>query len=183
MAVNKNFVVRNGLEVSENLIYADDQQRRIGVGIITARYDLDVIGGIGATTVTSDGSIVTGLSTSNNNKIDGYSFKKIIIKKGFQTSLQFHIKKKETNFLFDGLALLYHSNSRAKKNNSKNIRFYKKKKLNRFSSVTIERNSIHRIKALSNLTLYEISTPELSDVVRVIDDSNRKNGRIIAEHQ
>ena len=72
MAVNKNFVVRNGLEVSENLIYADDQQRRIGVGIITARYDLDVIGGIGATTVTSEGSVVTGLSTSNNNKIDGY---------------------------------------------------------------------------------------------------------------
>ena len=70
--VNKNFVVRNGLEVSENLIYADDQQRRIGVGIITARYDLDVIGGIGATTVTSEGSVVTGLSTSNNNKIDGY---------------------------------------------------------------------------------------------------------------
>ena len=70
--VNKNFVVRNGLEVSENLIYADDQQRRIGVGIITARYDLDVIGGIGATNVTSEGSVVTGLSTSNNNKIDGY---------------------------------------------------------------------------------------------------------------
>ena len=70
--LNKNFVVRNGLEVSENLIYADDQQRRIGVGIITARYDLDVIGGIGATNVTSEGSVVTGLSTSNNNKIDGY---------------------------------------------------------------------------------------------------------------
>ena len=72
MAVNKNFVVRNGLEVSENLIYADDQQRRIGVGIITARYDLDVIGGIGATNVTSEGSVVTGLSTSNNHEIDGY---------------------------------------------------------------------------------------------------------------
>ena len=72
MAVNKNFVVRNGLEVSENLIYADDQQRRIGVGIITARYQLDVVGGIGATNVTSTGSVVTGLSTSNNNQIDGY---------------------------------------------------------------------------------------------------------------
>ena len=70
MAVNKNFVVRNGLEVSENLLYVDDEQRRIGVGIITARHELDVIGGIGATNITSTGSIITGLSTSNNNQID-----------------------------------------------------------------------------------------------------------------
>ena len=72
MAVNKNFVVRNGLEVSENLLYVDDQLRRVGVGIITARHELDVIGGIGATNITSTGSIITGFSTSNNNQIDGY---------------------------------------------------------------------------------------------------------------
>ena len=118
-----------------------------------------------------------------NNKQDGYSFKKIIIKKGFQTSLQFHVKKKETNFLFKGSALLYYSTSKAKKNNIKDINFYKKKKLNKFSSITVDRNSIHRIKAINDITLFEISTPELSDVVRVIDDSNRKNGKITSEHQ
>ena len=118
-----------------------------------------------------------------NNKHDGYSFKKIIIKKGFQTSLQFHKKKKETNFLFDGSALLYYSNFKAKKNNNNDIKSYKRKKIQKFSSITVDRNSIHRIKAISNITLYEISTPELSDVVRILDDSNRKDGKIFSEHK
>lgn len=118
-----------------------------------------------------------------NNKNDGYSFKKILIIKGFQTSLQFHKKKKETNFLFDGSALLYYSNFKAKKNNSYDIKNYKRKKIAKYSSITVDRNSIHRIKAVSNITLYEISTPELSDVVRILDDSNRKDGKIFSEHK
>ena len=58
MAVNKNFVVKNGLEVNENLILADADTGRVGVGTTTPDFTLDVNGGIGATTIT-----ITGFST------------------------------------------------------------------------------------------------------------------------
>ena len=32
MGVDKNFVVKNGLEVSENLIYADADTQKVGIG-------------------------------------------------------------------------------------------------------------------------------------------------------
>ena len=72
MAVNKNFVVRNGLEVAENLIYANDVTREVGVGIITARYNLDVVGSIGGTSIEGYESNVVSISTSKNNYIDGW---------------------------------------------------------------------------------------------------------------
>ena len=43
-------------------------------------------------------------------------------------------------------------------------------------------NSIHRIRSNSNITLYEISTPEIDDVIRISDDTNRKSGKIFGEH-
>ena len=58
MAVNKNFVVKNGLEVNTNLILADADTGRVGVGTTAPDFLLDVNGGIGATTIT-----VSGFST------------------------------------------------------------------------------------------------------------------------
>ena len=49
MAVNKNFVVKNGLEVNNNLIIADPETKRVGIGSTVPQYALDVSGGIGAT--------------------------------------------------------------------------------------------------------------------------------------
>ena len=49
MAVNKNFVVKNGLEVNNNLIIADPETKRVGIGSTVPQYTLDVSGGIGAT--------------------------------------------------------------------------------------------------------------------------------------
>ena len=40
----------------------------------------------------------------------------------------------------------------------------------------------HRIVAMSNLILQEVSTPEVDDVVRIDDDTHRPDGRIIQEH-
>ena len=48
MAVNKNFVVKNGLEVNTNLILADVDTSRVGIGTSIADYTLHVNGGIGA---------------------------------------------------------------------------------------------------------------------------------------
>ena len=58
MAVNKNFVVTNGLEVNENLIVANATDSFVGVGTSTPNNTLHVFGGIGATDVR-----ITGFSS------------------------------------------------------------------------------------------------------------------------
>jgi hypothetical protein len=45
MGINKNFVVKNGLEVDENLIYADGVIDRVGIGTTNPQRTLDVAGG------------------------------------------------------------------------------------------------------------------------------------------
>ena len=51
MAINKNFVVKNGLEVNTSLILADASSEKVGIGSTIPNYKLDVAGGIGATDV------------------------------------------------------------------------------------------------------------------------------------
>ena len=58
MAVNKNFVVKNGLEVNTKLILADANINKVGIGSTAPRFELDVAGGIGATDM-----YVLGIST------------------------------------------------------------------------------------------------------------------------
>lgn len=112
-----------------------------------------------------------------------YVLKEIMIKKNFQTSLQYHRKKTETNMIFNGKAKLVYRRRKAKilKNTSKkdlsNIN------LNSISLVDVKPYNLHRIKALTDIKLYETSTNHLDDVVRIMDDSNRKSGRIHAEHK
>jgi len=55
MAVNKNFVVKNGLEVDTNLILADSTTNKVGIGTTVPTYELHVNGGIGATSATISG--------------------------------------------------------------------------------------------------------------------------------
>jgi hypothetical protein len=66
MAVNKNFVVKNGLEVSTDLILADAARNKVGIGSTTPRTELDVRGGIAATdiSISGVGTIVTLQSSS-----------------------------------------------------------------------------------------------------------------------
>lgn len=54
MAINKNFIVRNGLEVNQDLIYADGDIGRVGIGTTNPTTDLQVKG-----ETTSDNVIVT----------------------------------------------------------------------------------------------------------------------------
>jgi hypothetical protein len=61
MAINKNFVVKNGFEASTDLIVADANTRRVGVGTTVAIHTLHVNGGIGATTL-----VVSGIGTFTN---------------------------------------------------------------------------------------------------------------------
>jgi len=64
MAVNKNFVVKNGLEVNSDLILADADTKRVGIGSTVPQYTLDVAGGIGVTHIYTSGvSTFVGFST------------------------------------------------------------------------------------------------------------------------
>lgn len=63
---NKNFVVKHGLEVNTNLIFADKDINKVGIGTTIVSNTLQVNGGIGATTLT-----VTGIATVNNIVITG----------------------------------------------------------------------------------------------------------------
>jgi len=44
MGINKNFVVRNGLEVAEELLYADDNLNRVGINTAKPEFPLEVRG-------------------------------------------------------------------------------------------------------------------------------------------
>ena len=64
MAVNKNFVVKNGLEVRQDLILADATNTTVGIGTSVPQYTLDVAGGIGVTNIYVAGfSTFIGVST------------------------------------------------------------------------------------------------------------------------
>ena len=58
MAVNKNFVVKNGLEVATDVILANASTKNVGIGSTQPALTLDVRGGIGATDLQ-----VTGFTT------------------------------------------------------------------------------------------------------------------------
>jgi hypothetical protein len=58
LAINKNFVVKNGLEVSTDLILADASTNRVGIGSTIPTERLDVNG-----TIAAKNAIVSGFST------------------------------------------------------------------------------------------------------------------------
>ncbi len=55
MAVNKNFVVKNGLEVDTDLIFADASTDKVGIGSTIPSTQLDVKGGIAVTDINATG--------------------------------------------------------------------------------------------------------------------------------
>ena len=61
MAINKNFVVKNGLEISTDLILANATTRKVGIGTTVPQYLLHVNGGIGVTD-----AYVSGIATVSN---------------------------------------------------------------------------------------------------------------------
>jgi len=69
MAINKNFVVKNGIEVNTSLIVADTTLNKVGVGTTVPGYTLHdggSRGGIGATDLTVTGIATVGTSGSTS---------------------------------------------------------------------------------------------------------------------
>ena len=97
--------------------------------------------------------------------------------------MQYHNYKMETNLLMNGVANLVYKKNRKIENKQVKTKDLGVKKINSISSIFVEPKVLHRIQAISNITLFETSTPHLDDVVRVSDDQNRVNGLIRSEHK
>jgi mannose-6-phosphate isomerase-like protein (cupin superfamily) len=95
-----------------------------------------------------------------------YMGKILFIKKGHRLSLQYHKQKDETLYCLKGRARLI-----IKNDNMTSIL-----PLAPDCSYHVEPMTIHRLEAIEDTTLAEVSTPEAEDVVRVEDDYGRASG-------
>ena len=103
-----------------------------------------------------------------------YCYKRIYINKGYKTSFQYHNFKHETNYIISGEAEIWLEDENGVLNKSIMVSgdFF-----------TVIPPKKHRVIALSDLILQEVSTPEVDDVIRIGDEFNRDNGKIDNEHK
>ena len=104
---------------------------------------------------------------------DKYCYKRIYIYAGTRTSYQYHENKLETNYIIDGKAEVWLENDEG---------VVEKKVMIKDQFFTVIPPRKHRVIALTDLILQEVSTPEVDDVIRIEDDSGRGTGRIDSEH-
>ena len=96
---------------------------------------------------------------------DRYVGKILSIDKDHTLSLQYHEVKDETLYVQEGeLILELHSES----GQIESLNFLPG------HSKRIKPNTIHRLKALVDSKVLEVSTPEVDDVIRIKDDYGRK---------
>ncbi|MDO8424108.1 MAG: cupin domain-containing protein [bacterium] len=102
-----------------------------------------------------------------------YCYKRIYMDAGMRSSFQVHQYKHETNYLIAGRAEIWLDNEHGE---------LEKEVLEAGQYYVVPPGRRHRVIALTNLILQEVSTPEVDDVLRIEDDTNRPDGRIESEH-
>ena len=85
-----------------------------------------------------------------------YAGKILEINKNMQTSLHYHAKKKETLYVFEGTLNVELLNGKVVIVHSG-------------ESITFNLGDMHRLKAIEDVKIFEVSTPQLNDVFRVKD--------------
>ncbi|PKL36961.1 cupin [Candidatus Peregrinibacteria bacterium HGW-Peregrinibacteria-1] len=95
---------------------------------------------------------------------DQYAGKILEIKAGHRYSLQYHEKKRETQYLYSGQAKLIFGE---KEDN------LQEKILNPGDKVEVTPFMIHRVEAIQDTEIFEVSTAELDDVIKLHDDYGR----------
>jgi mannose-6-phosphate isomerase-like protein (cupin superfamily) len=93
-----------------------------------------------------------------------YAGKLMFVRKGHRLSLQYHEKKDETIYVYEGKALFEIEGS----DGSTMSAVLQAGQCQRIPPLTK-----HRIQAIEDTTLFEVSTPELGDVKRLEDDYGR----------
>ena len=97
-------------------------------------------------------------------RTDRYAGKVLFIKAGSQLSLQYHEKKDEAFFVQSGSLELVLGRGGDQKVVT----------LGPGEAHHITPGTVHRFRALTDTLLFEVSTPELEDVVRIEDDYGRE---------
>jgi len=95
---------------------------------------------------------------------DRYAGKLLFITAGSQLSLQYHEKKDEAFLVHDGTLELVLGQGEEQR----------VERLGPGESRHIKPGTIHRFRAVTDCSLFEVSTPELDDVVRLEDDFGRE---------
>jgi mannose-6-phosphate isomerase len=93
-----------------------------------------------------------------------YVGKQIHINKGEALSLQYHNQKDEVIFVFKGRILFEMGDSQAT---------LTKREMGPGESVHVVPPTVHRMTALEDTDIFEVSTPEVEDVVRLEDRYGR----------
>ena len=105
---------------------------------------------------------------------DAYCYKRIYINAGYKTSYQYHEFKRETNYIIEGTAEIWLENEEG-------IVEKKIMKAGEYFNVAPPRK--HRVIAITDIILQEVSTPHVDDVIRINDEFNRTDGKVEAEHK
>jgi mannose-6-phosphate isomerase-like protein (cupin superfamily) len=95
---------------------------------------------------------------------ESYAGKILRIKKGHRYSLQYHEKKKETQYIYSG---------KIKLTFGEDLDSLQEIVLNPGDKFEVQPPLIHRMEALEDSEVFEVSTPELDDVVKLQDDYGR----------
>lgn len=94
-----------------------------------------------------------------------YAGKILEIKKGHRYSLQYHEKKEETQYVYSGKVKMTYGSD--EKNLNKII-------LNPGDKFDVFPYTIHRAEALEDAEIFEVSTSQLTDVIKLQDDYGRE---------
>jgi mannose-6-phosphate isomerase len=93
-----------------------------------------------------------------------YMMKKLTMWKGHRCSLQFHNLKKETVYVLSGQLRIISGPDQ----NNLTGKIY-----TAGDSTTISPGTVHRMEGVEDSVYLEASTPEMDDVVRLVDDYDR----------
>ena len=95
---------------------------------------------------------------------DKYMLKKLTMHAGHRCSLQYHNLKKETIYVLSGVLKIALGTSQSD---------LAEKLYYSGDSITIPPGIIHRMEGVEDAVYLEASTPEMEDVVRLVDDYQR----------
>jgi mannose-6-phosphate isomerase len=99
-------------------------------------------------------------------KAEGYAGKLLFVRAGQALSLQFHREKDESWYVLDGRAELQLGEA--------GQAVLKTEIVGPGAAFRFRPGTVHRVRAVEDTTIVEVSTPELEDIVRLEDEYGRE---------
>ena len=87
MAINKNFVVKNGIQVADSLIYGDSTTGNVGIGTTLPLSTLDVRGKVNAISIGATNLSISGISTLGITSVSSLIAQQVYVVSGILTTI------------------------------------------------------------------------------------------------